>query len=142
MFSKIIRPAVVVLTLIPAAAVAELPTLTVKVNGADPATGVVEISVFDSAENFFKAAFLQNSCKPSEDGSCSVEFAAVNEGDYAVVAVHDANDNKKLDNGFMGFGAERFGYSNDASNPLFGRASFDDAKFKVSESTEIEIKLD
>ena len=62
MFSKIIRPAVVVLTLIPAAAVAELPTLTVKVTGADPATGVVEISVFDSAENFFKAAFLQNSC--------------------------------------------------------------------------------
>ena len=60
----------------------------------------------------------------------------------AVVVVHDANDNKKLDNGILGFGAEAFAYSNGASNPLFGRASFEDAKIEVNDDLEIEISLD
>ena len=59
-----------------------------------------------------------------------------------MVVVHDANGNQKLDNGFLGFGAESFAYSNGATNPLFGRASFGDAKFEVNESMEIEISLD
>lgn len=142
MFSKISRLTALVLALTPALAMAELPNLTVNIVDADPATGTIEISLFNSAENFLKQPYEQRPCKPAEDGSCNVTFAALDESDYAVVVVHDENDNKKLDNGFLGFGAESFAYSNGASNPLFGRADFEDAKITITESTTIEISLD
>ena len=89
-----------------------------------------------------KSVFIQRPCKPSEEGQCTIAISAMPEGEYAVVVVHDANGNNQLDNGFLGFGAERFGYSNNPGQPLFGRNSFDDAKFTLNDSTEIEIELD
>ena len=126
----------------PAAAMAELPTLTIHVSGAEPPTGRLEISVFDSEENFLKNPYIQRPCGPTEEGRCSIRIAALPDGEYAVVVVHDANGNSKLDTGFLGFGGERFAFSNNPRKPLFGRNSFEDAKFTLSESVEIEIELD
>ena len=142
MFKRSTTAFFLAIALFPMLASAEVTTLDVKVTGADPATGTVEISVFRTAEDFLKDSLYQRQCKPSKEGSCSVNFLMSMPGEYAVVVVHDANDNQKLDNGFLGFGAESFAYSNDASNPLFGRASFEDAKISVSGDTRIEIKLD
>ena len=142
MFHRLSRLAAAALVCLPLIAAAEGPTLQVTIVGADPATGTVEISLFNSEEDFLKNAYLQQRCEPAEDGSCTVRFTLIKDSDCAIVAVHDANDNKKLDNGFLGFGAESFAYSNGASNPLFGRASFDDAKITVSGEMEIEIDLD
>lgn len=141
MFSKISRTAALTLAFVPGLALAE-SALIVNITGAEPPTGTVEISLFRSADDFLKTMTNQTRCTPDESGRCSVTFHILEEGDFALVAVHDANDNNKLDNGFLGFGGERFGYSNDARNPLFGRASFDDAKITVSEPMEITIKLD
>ena len=132
----------ITLAFFPAIAAAELPTLTIHLSGAEPPTGRLEISVFDSEENFLKNPYIQRPCGPTEEGICAVRIAAMPEGEYAVVVVHDANGNSKLDTGFLGFGGERFGYSNNPRKPLFGRNTFDDAKFTLSESTEIEIELD
>lgn len=142
MFSKISRLNTLALLLFPALAFAELPALTVNVVGAEPASGTIEITLFNSADSFLKQTYLQRPCQPSGDGSCSVTFAGLEQGDYAVVVVHDANDNNKLDNGFLGFGAESFAYSNGASNPLFGRADFEDTKITLTETATIEISLD
>ncbi|MEE4219065.1 MAG: DUF2141 domain-containing protein [Xanthomonadales bacterium] len=142
MFSKISRLTILALLLSPALARAELPALTVNVVDAHPASGTIEITLFNSAESFLKQTYVQRPCQPDADGRCSVTFAALEEGDYAVVVVHDANDNKKLDNGFLGFGAESFAYSNGASNPLFGRADFEDARIRLTETVTIEISLD
>ena len=142
MFKRFSTPFALALALCPLLAAAEVTTLDVTVTGAEPATGTVEVSVFKSDEDFLKESYLQQQCSPSDDGRCSVNFLMALPGEYAVVVVHDANDNQKLDNGFLGFGSESFGYSNNASNPLFGRASFDDAKITVSGETKIEIKLD
>lgn len=130
------------LLFLPSLAWADLPSLTVHVSGAEPASGTVEVTVFDSPENFLAKAYLQRSGAVGDDGRFTATFAALPEGDYAVVVVHDANDNKKLDSGIFGFGAESFAYSNDATNPLFGRASFEDAKIEVNGDLEIEIVLD
>ena len=140
MFKHILT--VLALSLCPLLATAQVSSLDVKISGAEPATGTIEVSVFGSAEEFLKESRYQRQCKPSEDGSCSVSFLMSMPGDFAVVVVHDANDNQKLDNGFLGFGAESFAYSNEAKNPLFGRASFEDAKIAVSGETKIEIVLD
>ena len=141
MFPKSIRTVAIGLVLLPATALADLSSLTVNVTGAAP-IGTVEVSLFNSPENFLKQPYEQRRCRPAEDGSCVVRFAALAQGDYALVAVHDTNDNNKMDNGFLGFGAEPFAYSNDASNPIFGRASFEDARIELSEDSEIEISLD
>ena len=142
MNSKIVRLAVFSLGLSPLFAAAEQAFLAVRISGAEPPTGRVEISVFNSPDNFFRKTYEQAHCRPDEDGSCEIVFKSLPAGDYALVIVHDANDNQKLDTGFLGFGAERFTYSNGARNPLFGRASFEDAKITLSGPNEIEIDLD
>jgi uncharacterized protein (DUF2141 family) len=136
------RRALIPLLFVPSLGWAELPSLTVHVSGAEPATGTIEVTVFNSPETFLSKAYLQRSGTVGEDGRYTATFAALPEGEYAVVVVHDANDNKKLDSGILGFGAESFAYSNDASNPLFGRASFEDARIEVSGDLEIDVTLD
>ena len=128
--------------LCPTLALAALPALSVHVSNALPATGTVEVTLFNSTESFMREAFLQQSGEISESGEFTAQFAGLEEGEYAVVVVHDENGNEAYDNGFLGLGAEGIGYSNNVRS-WFGRPDFDDAKFLVNaESTEIEIRVD
>lgn len=119
----------------------EVADIIVHVVHAEPPTGTLEISLFASTEDFLARPFLQTSGPVNPDGSHVARFGKVPYGDYAVVVVHDANDNGKLDNGFLGFGGERYAYSNDAST-LFGRPDFDQVKFAVKGETRVEITLE
>jgi uncharacterized protein (DUF2141 family) len=121
---------------------AELPSLAVYVTYALPATGTLEITLFNSEENFMQEAFLQLSGEVKEDGTYSGYFASLEEGDYALVVVNDENDNGEYDSGFLGFGAEPLGYSNNV-RALLGRPDFDDVKFSIGPGVnEIKISLD
>lgn len=124
-----------------AEASADTIDVTVRVVRADPVTGTLEISLFNSADTFLRQPYLQTSGAVNEDGTHMARFGKVPPGEYAVVVVHDENGNGKLDTGFLGFGGESYAYSNDA-HPLFGRPSFDDAKFAVDADTRVEISLD
>ncbi len=127
---------------IPMAVKAELPSILLTVSGAEPAAGTIEASLFNSAEEFLVNAYMQQSGEVAEDGSFTAEFVGLEEGEYAIVVVHDANENGVYDAGLFGFGGEAVGYSNDASSWL-GRPAFDAAKFTVSEAgQEIHITLD
>lgn len=126
---------------------AQLLKLTVNITGIDPAEGNLEVSLFDSEEDFLKKPWSQKVGKIAEDGTSTVSFSALPAGEIAVVVVHDANGNNKLDNGFLGFGAESFAYTENPENArwyrfLFGRPAFEEAVFEISESTEITISLD
>ena len=126
----------------PALALAELSGVTVLVSNLSTGTGSVEITLFDSAESFLKEPYRQQSGKAGEDGSFEVEFVELPAGEYAVVVVHNENDNGKLDSGFLGFGGENYGYSNNVK-PWFGRPDFEDAKFTVDQpETVVEIDFD
>ena len=136
-----------VLCLIPVAAQAELLKLTVHITDIDPAEGNLEISLFDSEENFLKKPWSQKSGKIAEDGTSTVSFSALPAGELAVVVVHDANGNNKLDSGFLGFGAESYAYTENPENFrwyrfLFGKPEFDEAVFEMTESMEVTISLD
>lgn len=126
---------------IPVSALAELPTITVRVSHPGVLGGTVEVSLFNSAETFMKKPFLQSSGPIANDGEFTATFAAVPEGDYAVVVVHDENNNATLDRGFLGFGGESYAFSNGAS-PLFGWPDFKDVEFRVDHSVELDIELD
>jgi uncharacterized protein (DUF2141 family) len=141
-FTRHIQLVFFILLLSPALALAELPSVKVVVSSISPATGTVEISLFDSAESFMIEPHLQQSGTAGEDGSFETEFVSLPEGEYAVVVVHDANDNGKLDSGFLGFGGESYGYSNNARS-WFGRPDFEDAKIVVDQpGTLVEIDFD
>lgn len=127
--------------LFPLCAKAALPTITVRVTHPGVTTGTVEVSLFNSAETFMKKPFLQFSGEPDKDGAYTATFSSVPEGEYAVVVVHDENNNGTLDRGFLGLGGESYAFSNGA-RPLFGWPDFDDAAFKVDQSVEVDIELD
>jgi uncharacterized protein (DUF2141 family) len=138
----ITRAALFLALLIPATSWAELPSITVKVINLPTTTGTVEVSLFDSADSFMVEPYLQQSGTVNEDGTFETRFLALPEGEYAVVVVHDANDNQQLDTGFLGLTGEAFGYSNNV-HPLFGRPSFDDVKVPFGqEDLVLEIDLD
>jgi len=122
------------LVLIPPAIVqAELPGVTVNISNFSPSSGTVEVSLFNSAGSFLVEPYLQASGNVDEDGNFQTRFAALPSGEYAVVVVHDANNNGQLDNGFLGFGGEDYAYSNNVQT-WFGRPDFDQVKFVVKES--------
>lgn len=121
---------------------AELPGVKLIVNGADPATGTIEATIFNSAESFLLEAHLQQSGDVAEDGSFEAEFIGLEEGEYAIVVIHDANDNGVYDAGLFGIGGEAIGYSNDASG-WFGPPGFEDAKFVIDQADQtVTIVLD
>lgn len=126
---------------VPDIALAQLATVTVHIAGARPASGTAEISLFNSAESFMQEPFLQMSEPVSAEGEATAEFAGVPSGAYAIVVVHDENDNGKLDAGFFGIGGESYAWFKDA-HPLFGWPDFENVKFEVSADMEIEIRLD
>jgi uncharacterized protein (DUF2141 family) len=123
----------------PAMAQAELPGVTVNISNLSPTSGTVEVSLFNSAVSFLAEPYLQESGKVNEDGTFQARFAALPSGEYAVVVVHDANDNGQLDNGFLGFGGEDYAYSNNVQK-WFGRPDFDQVRFVV-EATGVVIEI-
>ncbi len=92
-FTKYIQSAIFMSLLSPALVLAELPGVRVVVSNLSPITGTVEVSLFDSAESFMVEPYLQQSGTAGEDGSFETEFVSLPDGEYAVVVVHDANDN-------------------------------------------------
>ena len=142
---KFLRPATLVtgvFLLLPTPALAELPSVRVVVNDISPLEGIVEVSLFDSEESFMKEALLQQSGTPDENGRFETRFVSLVEGEYAVVVVHDANNNGKLDTGFLGFGGESFAYSNN-TRQWFTRPDFEKVKVSVdTPDTLVEINLD
>lgn len=120
---------------------AQFPSLTVKVIGVAAPTGSLEVSLFNSPEDFMKEPFRQQSGTLDESSEFVAVFDDLPAGEYAAVVVHDANDNGRLDTGFLGIGSEQYGFSNDVA-PWFGWPDFEDAKFSVEDAAEIVIDLD
>jgi uncharacterized protein (DUF2141 family) len=121
--------------------VKRMPRLTVNIEGLAPELGKVEVSLFNSADSFMKKPFFQESGTPDENGVLQVMFLNVFEGEYGLVVVHDENGNGLYDSGFLGFGAEPLGYSNEAS-PWLGRPSWDAVSFEVQEDLEVTLHVD
>jgi uncharacterized protein (DUF2141 family) len=110
----------------PRVVIVEITSLAVSIKNLSPPTGTIEVTLFNSAETFMKEPYRQQSGKSNEKGEFITEFTDLTSGEYAVVVVHDANDNGKLDTGFLGFGGESYRFSNNASS-WFGRPDFEDA---------------
>ncbi len=67
-------------------------------------------------------------------------FSDLPPGSYAVMVMHDENDNGKLDSNFMGMPTEGYGFSN---NPqVMRKPTFEEARFELAaEGGAIAIRL-
>ncbi|MGY0392822.1 DUF2141 domain-containing protein [Bizionia sp. KMM 8389] len=118
----------------------KLETYTISVTVENPvnANGHVLIGLH-TADTFMKTKALQNRKVKVLDGKAKATFENLEPGNYGLMVVHDENDNSRMDFEENGMPKENYGMSN---NPmLYGPPSFNDAKFELTENTEISIRF-
>ena len=101
--------------------------------------GTIRVSLFNNDQDFLKKPVEGKSVTAAASGA-TVVFN-VKQGTYAVSVIHDVNDNKELDKGFMGIPQEPYGFSNDARGK-FGPPSYESSKFAVTGDVKISIKVE
>lgn len=104
-------------------------TITVTVDNVLNNNGKVILSLH-TAETFMKGAGIKNKESSIEDGKVTVTFKDIQPGTYAIMALHDENDNNRMDFEVNGMPKESYGTS---KNPMsFGPPQFSESKFEVT----------
>jgi len=95
--------------------------------------GSFACSLYNGPKGFPKTdeSVVGNSRIKIKDGHAICVFDHIKPGGYAVVAMHDENDNGKMDYNFLGIPTEGYGFSSGAT-ATFGAPSFDAAKFRYN----------
>lgn len=114
--------------------------LEVTVKNIQEMKGTLRVSLFNNEEDFLKKTFESKVVKVSAN-SATVVFEKLNPGEYAVSVIHDLNENKELDTGFMGIPKEPYGFSNDARGK-FGPPSYESSKLIVKGDVKISVKVE
>lgn len=116
-------------------------TLKVTVSDIQPGAGNIRVALYADAESFrHEDRATQVLSTPATTGSVVVVFPDIPAGQYAVIAYHDANDNKKLDLRLGMFPVEGWGLSNDPT--VIGPPRFSASAFAVAEpSTDLIVRL-
>jgi uncharacterized protein (DUF2141 family) len=93
--------------------------------------GTFRCELFNSARGFPRDgnAAVGHQVVRVENKRAVCVFQGVAPGEYAVVAMHDENDNGKMDYNFLGIPAEGYGFSDDP-RMLLKAPAFDAAKFR------------
>ena len=105
-------------------------TVTVTVENIKSNEGKVLIGLHNS-ETFMRADGLDNVESTIENNKATLVFKNVKPGEYALLAMHDENENYMMDFEASGMPKESFGLSN---NPMsFGPPQFNEAKFSVND---------
>ncbi|WP_400078178.1 DUF2141 domain-containing protein [Winogradskyella sp. R77965] len=114
-------------------------TITVTIDNVKNDTGKVLMSLH-SSETFMKGLGVLDAETEIKDGKVTITFENVQPGEYAIMAMHDENDNKRMDFRENGMPLESYGTSNNVM--AFGPPQYDDAKFTVEDKDlELEIRF-
>ena len=105
-------------------------TIAVTVNNVTNNNGKVIFSLH-TEDTFMNSQSIQSTESIIEDGKAQATFKNVESGTYAIMVLHDENDNKRMDYELNGMPKENYGMSN---NPVsYGPPQFTDAKFELTE---------
>ena len=118
-------------------------TLELEISEFRNTKGHVLISVFDNAIDFPENednAIVNKKVKVSEK-THFITIKDLPQGEYAVVFLHDENDNEEMDTNFVGAPEEGYGASNDAVN-TFSAPKYKDARFLLEgEKKSLKLKI-
>ncbi len=114
-------------------------TVTVTVENVLADGGSI-IAGLHTADTFMKGNGILNAEAPAKAGEVTVSFENVEPGTFAVMVMHDKNDNKQMDMDANGMPKENYGTSGEMN--MFGPPSFETSKFEVTdEDQEITIRF-
>ncbi len=91
-----------------------------------------------TTDTFMKGQGIANAMTPGAKGEVTLTFENVVPGDYAVMVMHDTNDNKQMDREANGMPKES--YANTGTMELYGPPTFDGSKFEVM-NEDMEFRL-
>ena len=106
-------------------------TLTVQVSGLETAEGTVHAALYST-----KSAYDEEVTDPAlgkvlsdlSGEACTLQWADLPYGTYALAVYHDINDNGKLDTNVFGIPTEPYAFSNNPDvkwrRPRYGEVSF------------------
>ncbi|MAX71000.1 MAG: hypothetical protein CMC76_07835 [Flavobacteriaceae bacterium] len=112
-------------------------TITVTIDNVKNNEGTVLLSLHTS-ETFMKGKGVMSGESKIENNKVVITFDNVKPGEYAILALHDENNNKNMDYETNGMPKEDYGMSNNVMS--FGPPQYDDAKFKV-ENEDIDLNI-
>ncbi len=114
--------------------------LTVTISDIRSTKGTLSVAVVNTEAGWDSKEKPVAAQRISATGAEAVLRFEVPAGSYAVMVMHDENDNGKLDTNFMGIPTEGYGFSN---NPqVMRRAYFSEARFDVTDApTAIAVRL-
>tara|TARA_R110002051_G_scaffold201653_2_gene268435 strand:- start:3563 stop:3982 length:420 start_codon:yes stop_codon:yes gene_type:complete len=111
--------------------------ITVTIDHIQNNNGKVLVSLHTN-ETFMKGPGVQNLESKIEDGKVVLNFENVPSGEYAILVLHDENENGKMDFESNGMPIESYGMSGNEMSmgpPIFSSAKFsltnDDLKFNI-----------
>lgn len=114
-------------------------TITVTIDNVTSNEGKVLMSLHTS-ETFMKGKGIKDAESTIEDGKVTITFTNVLPGEYAILALHDKNNNQRMDFEENGMPKESFGTSNNVM--AMGPPQYNDAKFTVAaEDLDINIRF-
>lgn len=114
-------------------------SLTVKIEGNLSSVGKLQLELFDSEGEWLEQEMKILHIDLAQDDNRTFHIEGLPAGTYAVVVIHDQNNNGDLDMGMMG-PTEKYGFSNNAKGN-FGPASFSQAAITLDNDLQITIKL-
>ena len=114
-------------------------TIEVTIDNVTNNEGKVVLALH-TAETFKVSQGVKNDESAIQDGKVSVVFENVTPGNYAIIALHDQNENGRMDFEPNGMPKESYGTSN---NPMsYGPPQFAESKFEVgTENQKINIRF-
>ena len=114
-------------------------TITVTIENIKNDKGNILLSL-NTENTFMKGPGVKNAQSKIVDGKITVTFKNVEPGTYAIMALHDENENNRMDFEDNGMPKESYGMSN---NPMsFGPPQFSEAKFEFKEENlEMNIRF-
>lgn len=114
-------------------------SITVSIDNVQNDNGVVSFALH-TKETFMKGAGVASAQSKVKDGKVIVTFKNVQPGEYAIIALHDENENNQMDYQANGMPKEAYGSSN---NPMtFGPPQFGESKFTVADKNlDLQIRF-
>lgn len=92
-----------------------------------------------TSDTFMKGQGVANAMVPAKTGEVTLTFENVTPGTYAIMVMHDKNDNKQMDMDANGMPQENYASSGETT---YGPPSFEASKFEFTgENQEFRIRF-
>lgn len=114
-------------------------TIEVEINNFDSDKGKVMVGLYNSETSFMEKEY-KGRILDIESDPVMVSFDDVPDGNYAILVVHDEDENGELTTNFLGIPKEKYGASNNAPS-RFGPPKWIDAKFEVKKGQVVKQEI-